>query len=156
MLARRLILPRVAALLSSALALVPAAHAGAPPPLTNPAYAFPLPGDFVSPVNATSAGLALSDRWLGESPYENPAAQVRQGIEVSPVWQRVSRQDLAAKNRDVVQTTGNPDLAGLSLSLPIHNWGLVLYGWQPLLRYEQQSYSAGPLVSPAAVQQQAS
>lgn len=155
MLARRLILPRVAALLSGALVLVPAARAGAPPPLANPAYAFPLPGDFVSPVNATSAGLALSDRWLGESPYENPAAKLRQGIEVSPVFQRVSRQDLAAKNRDVVQTAGDPDLAGLSLSLPIHSWGLVLYGWQPVLRFEQQSYSAGPLVSPAAVQQQA-
>jgi hypothetical protein len=31
----------------------------------------------------------------------------------------------------------------------------VLYAWQPVMRLEQQSYSAGPLASPAAVQQQA-
>jgi hypothetical protein len=153
MLARRRILSRVAAILTCALALVPAAHAAAPPPLSNPAYGFPLPGDFVTPATAASAGLSLADRWLGQSPYENPAAKMVQGVELSPVFQRVSRQDLASKNRDVVQNTGYLDLAGLSLSLPIRSWGLVLYGWQPVLRLEEQSYSAGPLVSPAQIRQ---
>ena len=69
MLARRLILPRVAALLSSALALVPAARAGAPPPLTNPAYAFPLPGDFVSPANAASPWISTG---MPRSPARSP------------------------------------------------------------------------------------
>jgi hypothetical protein len=155
MLARRLILPHAAALLSGALVLIPAAHAAPPPPLDNPVYGFPLPGDFVSPATAASAGLALSDRWLGESPYNNPAAKLAQGIELSPVFQHVSRQDLASINRDFEQTTGYLDLAGASLSLPVRSWGLVLYAWQPVMRLEQQSYSAGPLVSPAAVQQQA-
>ena len=155
MLARRRILTRVAALSLAALALVPVAHAGPPAPLSNAKFGFPLPGDFAAAANAASAGLALSDRWLGESAYENPAATVKQGIEISPLFQRVSRQDLAAHNRDVVQTQGYPDLAGLSLSLPAKRLGLVLYAWQPVLRLEQQAYSAGPLVSPAAVQQQA-
>ncbi len=155
MLARRRILIRVAALSLCALALVPAAHAGAPAPLSNARYGFPLPGDYPAAANAASAGLALSDRWLGESAYENPAATVRRGLEVSPLFQRVSRQDLAAKNRDLVQTRGYPDLAGLSLSLPTKHWGVVLYAWQPVLRLEQLGYSAGPLVSPAAIQQQA-
>lgn len=155
MLARRLITPSVVALLLCALAPLPAAHAGAPAPLSNPAYGFPLPGDYVAAANAASAGLALADRWLGESSYENPASRMPKGLEVSPLFQRVSRQDLASDNRNIEQTLGYPDLAGASLSLPGRNWGLVLYAWQPVLRLEQQAYSAGPLVSPAAIDQQA-
>ncbi|HEY6196395.1 MAG TPA: hypothetical protein VI504_15290 [Candidatus Eisenbacteria bacterium] len=155
MLARRLTPLRVAALILGALALVPAARAGAPPPLSNPTYGFPLPGDYAAAANAASAGLALSDRWLGESAYENPAASVRSGVEISPLFQRVNRQDLAAKNRDVDQTFGYPDAAGGALSLPGKHWGLVLYAWQPVLRLEQLGYLAGPLVTPAAIQQQA-
>src|SRR5437762_8440375 len=153
--ARRRTPLRVAALCLGALAIVPAAHAGAPPPLSNPNYGFPLPGDYAAAGNAASAGLALSDRWLGEAAYENPAAKVRQGVEISPHVQRVSRQDLAAKNRDLNQTEGYPDLAGGAVSLPGKHWGLVLYAWQPVLRLEQEGYQAGPLVAPAAVQQQA-
>ena len=155
MLARRHILPSVAVLTLSAFACVPAVRAGAPAPLSNPAYGFPLPGDFVAAANGASAGVALADRWLGESAYENPAATVKMGIEISPLFQRVSRQDLASKNRSLDQTVGYPDLAGLALSLPSRSWGLVLYAWQPVLRLEQQAYSAGPLASPAAVEQQA-
>jgi hypothetical protein len=157
MLARRLIRSTAVALLCCVPAAVPAARAGAPPPLSNPAYGFPLPGDFATPGNAASAGLALSDRWLGESAYENPAASVKQGVEISPLFQRVNRQDLAARNRSIDQTQGFVDAAGVSLSLPLplKHWGLVLYAWQPVLRLEEQGYQAGSLVSPAAVQQQA-
>src|SRR5258708_16832953 len=116
MLARRLMLPSLAALSLGAFALVPVARAGTPPPLANPAYGFPLPGDYAAATNAASAGLALSDRWLGEAAYENPAAKVRQGVEISPLFQRVSRQDLAAKNRNLNQTQGYPDLAGGAVS----------------------------------------
>src|SRR6185436_6039873 len=97
MLARRLILPR-GAVVTLALALAPVVHAAAPPPLSNPVYGFALPGDYATAANAASAGLALSDRWLGESGYENPAASSRQGVEISPLFQRVSRQDLTARN----------------------------------------------------------
>src|SRR5438034_11559758 len=117
MLARRLIPLAVTSLVWSALTLASAARAAAPAPLSNPAYGFPLPGDSPAAANAASAGLALSDRWLGESAYENPAATVKQGVEVSPVLQHVSRQDLAAMNRDVSQTQGYVDIAGGSLSL---------------------------------------
>src|ERR1051326_5351050 len=153
MLARRLTPLRVAALILGALALVPAARAGAPPPLSNPTYGFPLPGDYAAAANAASAGLALShawlggaaglepggaagpggggalpDRWLGESAYETPAASVRSGVEISPLFQRVNRQDLAAKNRDVDQTFGYPDAAGGALSLPGKHWDSRMSG----------------------------
>src|SRR5689334_20941714 len=90
----------------AALALAAAAHAAPPAPLSIPSFAFPLPGDYVAAANARSAGLALSDRWLGTTAFENPAATVPQGIEVSPLFQRVSRQDLSSENRDFDQTTG--------------------------------------------------
>src|SRR5262245_48834622 len=153
MLAGRLT-PLGAAALAAALVLAcPAARAGAPEPLSTPTYGFPLPGDYVAAANATSAGLALADRWLGSSAYENPAAGVPQAVEISPLFQRVSRQDLSSENRDFDQTRGFPDFAGVSLSLPSRSWGFVLYAWQPVLRLEEQAYSAGPLVAPAAVQQ---
>ena len=155
MLARRLTRLLVVALLVSAIAPLPAAHAGAPPPLSNPLYGFPLPGDYVSPAAAASAGLSLADRWLGESVFENPAATVSQGIQVSGVFQRLSRQDLAAKNRNIDQTQGYLDGAGVALSLPTKRWGFSVYAWQPVLRLEQQGYITGPQLTPSAVEQQA-
>jgi hypothetical protein len=116
-------------------------------------YGFPVPGDYVTPATAASAGLSLADRWLGASVYENPAAIVPGGVEVSPLFQRTSRQDISSSNRDFDQTIGYLDLAGVSLSLPTGAWGLVLYGWQPVLRLEEQTYTAGPLVAPAEVRQ---
>jgi len=138
-------------------ALMPlsAASAAAPPPLSNPNYGFPLPGDYATPATAASASLSLADRWLGESPYENPAAQAHAGVELSPVFQHVNRQDLAANNRNIDQTTGYFDGAGGALSLPARGWGFTLYAWQPVLRLEQQGYSSGPIASPAFIQQQA-
>jgi hypothetical protein len=148
------VLLRFAGCPAAALVLAAAAHAAPPAPLSIPAFAFPLPGDYVAAANARSAGLALSDRWLGTTAFENPAAAVPQGIELSPLFQRVSRQDLSSENRDFDQTTGFLDGAGGALSLPTGSWGFVLYAWQPVLRLEEQGYSAGPLVAPAAVQQQ--
>src|SRR5262245_29465526 len=157
MLARRLISSRAAALcaaLGLALAGSTARAQSLPPPLGNPVYGFPVPGDHVTPATGASAGLALSDRWLGASIYENPAASLPRGVEVSPVFQRTSRQDISSSNRDFDQTFGYIDLAGLSLSVPVGaKWGLVLYGWQPVLRLEEQTYTAGPLVAPAQVRQ---
>jgi hypothetical protein len=156
MLARRLISSRAAAL-CAALGLALAASAARaqtpPPPLGNPVYGFPVPGDHVTPATAASAGLALADRWLGASIYENPAASPPSGVEVTPLFQRTSRQDISSSNRDFDQTFGYLDLAGVSVSLPTRQWGLVLYGWQPVLRLEEQTYTAGPLVAPAEVRQ---
>jgi hypothetical protein len=155
MLARRLTLIRTATFSVAALALAvfPVRAQTLPPPLGIPTFGFPIPGDYVTPSTAASAGLALADRWLGKSVYENPAAIVPRGVEVSPVFQRTSRQDISSVNRDFTQTAGYIDLAGISLSVPTGKWGLVLYGWQPVLRLEEQSYTAGPLVAPAEVRQ---
>jgi len=157
MLARRHTLALSAAILSlAAFALACPAHAQAqapPPPLADTTFGFPVPGDYVTPATATSAGLALADRWLGSSVYENPAARMARGIEVTPVVQRTSRQDLSSSNRDFEQTFAYFDLAGLALSLPAGQWGLVLYGWQPVLRLEEQTYTTGPQIAPAQVHQ---
>lgn len=150
----RLTVTRVAAHAAALAFFCAPALAGAPAPLSNPAFGFPLPGDYVAAVNAASAGLALSDRWLGTSAFENPAARLPQGLEISPLFQRVSRQDLSSENRDFDQTGGFPDLASAALSLPSGRWGLTFYAWQPVLRLEEQAYSAGPLGAPAAVRQQ--
>jgi hypothetical protein len=155
MLARRLTLIRAAAFSVAALALAvfPVRAQTPPPPLGIPTFGFPIPGDYVTPSTAASAGLALADRWLGKSVYENPAAIVPGGVEVSPVFQHTSRQDISSVNRDFSQTFGYIDLAGFSLSVPAGKWGLVLYGWQPVLRLEEQTYTTGPQVAPAEVRQ---
>ena len=152
---RRLTPPRVAALVAAALALSSgrAASSQAPPPVADSTLGFPLPGDHPTPATGASASLSLSDRWLGSSAYENPAAKLPAGIEVTPVFQRTSRQDLAAQNRDFEQTFGYFDIAGAAWSLPFKNWGLVVYGWQPVLRLEEQTYTTGPLVQPAQINQ---
>ena len=122
-----------------------------PPPLLNPNYGFPFPSEFTAPANAASASLAMADRWLGLSGYENPAASVPRGLELSPVFQRVNRQDMASQNRDYDQVVGYPDFAGARLSLPAGEWGLMAYAWQPVLRLEEFSFSKGPLALPAFV-----
>ena len=128
---------------------VPLARAAAPPALANPEFAFPLPGDYVSPVNAASAGVALADRWLGTTGFENPATSLPRSIQVSPVFQRVSRQDVSSQNRDFEQVSGYPDLLGARLSWPFGAWGVTAYAWQPVLRLEEFSFSTGPLAQPA-------
>ncbi len=155
MLDRRHTLIRAAACLAAACLLAPAARAAAPAPLSNPAYGFALPGDQPAAANATSAGLSLADRWLGDSPYENPAAKPFKGIEASPLFQRVNRQDLAATNRSAVQNKGYPDVAGGSLGFTLGKWGMSLYAWQPVLRLEQLNYSSGPIATPAQIDQEA-
>lgn len=149
---RRTPLRAVARLAALALVLAcPVANAQAPAALTNRNFGFPIPGDYPAAANAASAGLALSDRWLGTAGFENPASAPLRGVEVSPVFQRVSRQDLASENRDFDQVIGYPDLAGARVSVPAGAWGFALYAWQPVLRLEEVSFSAGPLVSPAFV-----
>ena len=132
-------------------ACVTPARAAAPGALANPDFAFPLPGDYVSPANAASAGLALSDRWLGTTGFENPATSLPRGIQVTPVFQRVSRQDISSQNRDFEQVSGYPDLLGARLSWPAGAWGITAYAWQPVLRLEEFKFSSGPLAQPAAI-----
>lgn len=147
---------RAAACLLAALALAtPAAQAQVPPAIQVPdLYAFPFASEFTSPANAASAGLALADRWLGGAGFENPAARVPMGIEVSPLFQRINRQDVASQGRGFEQTqVGYPDFAGARLSFPVAGFGLTAYAWQPVLRIEDFTFETGPLSLPATVQQ---
>lgn len=120
-----------------------AAHArgDAPAPLDPARFAFP--GSLASPPTGASAGSALADRWLGTSPFENPAADVPQGITASPLLERVNRQDVSAANRDFSQKGGYLDFASGSLAFPWHKWSLTLYAWQPAVRLEGQSFTIG-------------
>ena len=95
--------------------------------------------------------MSLADRWLGLSGYENPSALVPKGVEVSPTFQRVNRQDMAAQNRSYEQVFGYPQFAGARLSLPFGRLGVMAYAWQPVVRFEEYSFSAGPLATPAFV-----
>lgn len=155
MLDRRHTLICAAACLAATCFLAPAARAAAPAPLSNPAFGFPVPGDQPAAANGASAGLSLADRWLGDSPYENPAAAPRKGVEISPLFQRVNRQDLAATNRSTKQNRGYPDAAGGSIGTAFGSWGATLYAWQPVLRLEQLNYSSGPIATPAQIDQEA-
>jgi hypothetical protein len=139
------------ALLLAGPAFGPVARAAGPAALSSPDFAFPLPGDYVSPANAASAGLALADRWLGTTGFENPATALPQGLELTPVFQRVSRQDISSQNRDFKQVTGYPDVLGARFSLPAGAWGFTAYAWQPVLRLEEFSFTTGPQSQPAFV-----
>lgn len=133
------------------------AHAQLPSPLNNPVYGFAVPGVPVAAANAASAGVALADRWLGDTPYENPACAFAPGftLEASPVFQRVNRQDVVSINRSTKQTVGYPDAAGGMLGYGAGRIGVALYAWQPVLRLEQMSYEFGPLLAPGQMDQHA-
>ena len=76
-----------------------AVRAQVPPPISS--GMFSLPGAYQQPPSAAAAGMALANEWLGDSPYSNPAVPRGNGLIVSPVLLRVSRQDLRAGNHNV-------------------------------------------------------
>lgn len=119
-----------------------AAHASPPPPLTSPGrYVFPAAA--TSPGDAVSAGLARADRWLGLTPFDNPATAPPRGVVLSPLAMHGSRQDLSADNRSFEQTFALFDFAGASLTLPVRALSLSLYAWQPVIRREEVSFDVG-------------
>ena len=109
-------------------------------------YAFP--GSLPGPASAVSAGLGLSDRWLGEEPFDNPAAAPARGVMLAPVLQRVKRQDLPSDFRNYVETGGFLDVAGGWLSLPVRGLGIALYAYEPVLRREEESFTSRPEQGP--------
>jgi hypothetical protein len=120
------------------LATAPDAGAGPPAPL-DADWLYSFPGSLPGPASAVSAGLGLSDRWLGEEPFDNPAAVPARGIMVAPVFQRVKRQDLPA-DYDYDEIEGYLDLAGGWLSLPVRGVGVTLYAYEPVLRLEDATF----------------
>ncbi len=143
----RILLPALAWLAAAS------AAAAAPPPYDPVRFAFP--GSVHSPAEGASAGLAGADRWLSAMPGGNPAAAAAaSAVTVSPILQRISRQDLSAANREFSQTTFFPDASSGQLALRRGAWALRLEGAQPVLRRETSTFSVaigGGVTQPARV-----
>lgn len=122
------------------------ARAAAPPPLDAPGR-FVFPATATSAGDAVSAGLARADRWLGETPFDNPAVAAAPGVVLSPLALHGSRQDLSAANREFEQTFVLLDFAGASLTVPIRGVTASLYAWQPLIRRDEVSFTLGDGIS---------
>jgi hypothetical protein len=135
--------------LGAILLLAVACEAGAQPPSPlDLARFYSFPGALPGPASAVSAGRGLSDRWLGEEPFDNPAAQPARGIAAAPLLLRVKRQDLPADYRNYDENSGFLDLAGAWLSLPVRGLGLALYVYEPVLRREEAAFTSKPDVVP--------
>lgn len=129
--------------LAAVLALGSAQAADAAPVPYDPAR-FAFPGSVPSPATATSAGLAGADRWVAAVPGGNPAAApAEQAIVLSPLLQRISRQDLSAANREFSQTTFFLDAASAQWGVSIGEWSVRLEAAQPVLRRETSTFSVG-------------
>lgn len=129
--------------------LLPAFAAAQPPAPIDPVR-FAFPGGVDTPASGTSAALALTDRWLGDEPFWNPAVPVARRVMGAPLAERVSRQDLRANNRDFDDTSGYFDLAGGWASWPLGRVALDAYVAQPELRFEDNAYTLGRLPQPGA------
>lgn len=137
--------------------LMLASTAAAQPPalIGSPLYAFP--GGFLNPVTTVSAGRALADAWLGESPYGNPAAPIASVAEIHAQMSHVSRQDLRAANRNYDETwgffSGGGIAGGIRVSDRLGVWG---YASRPESRIEENAFTAGtaadPSIQPAIIQ----
>ena len=130
-----------------ALAAAPAL-AQRPPTISSDLFAFP--GSHVSPASAMSAGRALSDRWLGEEPFDNPAASRPWTLALSPMLFHVSRQDLRADNRNFQETAWYFDAAGGYFAMERGALGVSLYGYQPAVRLEDNSFVTGSQLAPGS------
>jgi hypothetical protein len=119
-----------------------AAARAAPPPPVDESALFSFPGAPAQPASAAAAGAALADRWLGDEPFDNPAAVTPGGVMLAPALVRVRRQDLAAAAPGYDQTPAFPDAGGAWLSLPVRGGGLLLYAAQPALRREDVAFSS--------------
>lgn len=133
----------------AALACGVTASTAAPAPYDPARFAFP--GSVTSPGDAASAGLAGTDRWVSAVPGGNPAAApAATGVTLSPILQRISRQDLSAANRDFSQTTLFADLAGGQLALRAGRWAVRLEAGQPVLRRETSTFGIAAGDAPPA------
>lgn len=123
-----------------------AAFAKPPSPITSVRFSFP--GSVPAAGSASSAGLALADRWLGDEPFDNPAMRGGPAVQVSPVIQHNSRQDLSAANRQFDDQGTFIDFAGAWASIPLGPVLVSGYLEQPVLRLEDNAYVAGTALDP--------
>ncbi len=124
------------------------ALAQAPSPISSQLHSFP--GSVLGTTTATSSGMALADRWLGDEPFLNPAMAPAHGLGASLLLQRVSRQDLRAANRQLDDTPFF-DVSGDWLAFTAGRMSLFAYGWQPVLRREDIAFIRGEEGGPSAV-----
>lgn len=122
------------------LAGVPPAAAELPAPLSPEMFGFP--GQTLAPGSARAAGLAGAARWLGDEPFHNPAL-AGSGVVLTPVLQRVSRQDLRADNRNYDETSAFFDVLGGWGGRAGGAWTFAVYAHQPLLRHEKFAFTRG-------------
>jgi hypothetical protein len=135
--------------LAAASLVLGTAPAGAQLPTTISPDLFAFPGAHPSPGSAASAALALADRWLGDEPFDNPAASRPYTLALSPLLLHVSRQDLRADHRSYEETSAFFDAAGGYFSAAGGAIGVALYGYQPVLRLEDNAFLTGTLLGPA-------
>lgn len=131
-------------------AAVSSASAAPPSPIDGVLFGFP--GFTRAPGSAASVALAGADRWLGDEAFDNPAAAPPKGLLLTPVLQRVSRQDLRADNRNYDETSVYLDVLGGWLAQPLGSAMLTLYAHQPLVRHESVAFTRGiNAIQPAAL-----
>lgn len=122
--------------------------AQSPSPIDPLLHSFP--GSVTGTTSAASAGLGLADRWLGEEPFANPAIASSRAVSVSPLLQRVSRQDLRADNREFDDAV-HFDVSSGWAAFAVRGVALSVYAWQPVLRHEDVAFIRGEEGTPPAV-----
>jgi len=125
------------------------APAAAQLPVTIQPDLFPFPGSHLTPGSAVSAGVALADRWLGDEPFSNPAVARPWTLALSPMILHVSRQDIRADHRGFEETSAFFDAAGAYFAFKTGAIGVALYGYQPVVRLEDNLFRVGPLTGPS-------
>jgi hypothetical protein len=132
---------------------VTAAHAAPPSPIASSLFGFP--GQTLAPGSGRTAALAGANRWLGDEPFHNPAVAA-DGVVLTPVLQRVSRQDLRSDNRQYDETSVFFDVLGGWAARSMGAWSGAIYAHQSLLRHENFAFTRGPnIVPPGTVAGQA-
>ena len=134
----------------AALALASAGFAASParaaldPPSSGALFGFP--GAFANPATPSSAAHALADRWLGDAPWDDPAAPAgdRFTLDGALFYEREDRQDLHAANREYDSGAGALDFGSVALGARLlGRWDGWVYAFRPETRYEDVAFLSG-------------
>jgi hypothetical protein len=94
--------------------------------------------------------MALADRWLGDEPFLNPAMLAARGVSLSPLLQRVARQDLRGTNRQFDESA-QFDASGAWAAFAVSRVTVAVYAWQPVLRVEDVAFIRAEPGSPPGI-----
>jgi hypothetical protein len=117
---------------------------------------FAFPGAHSGPGSAASAGLALADRFLGDEPFCNPATARAATLVLSPALLHVGRQDLRADNRRYDEESAFIDVAGGWFGAKRGALGITVYGYQPVVRLENNTFLRGTALNAPGAEQSTS